>query len=516
MSASYARGADLLHACGLARFPFLKEPKSKFDSEQLPRHMQEDMQTTSAFPKWVPRDCLTAPPSGTYAEFARKGFADDYEVPLSLVGHGGTPQKPAPFDVRNNKFTRPQYSYIHMPFAKLPGFIARLHPDDRYLAFLLTEDAQTVHAYFDIDGDFDKFPQMRGREEFFVSRFVEEIAKFFQRTFKRAMDLRGLLLLQASNEKKMSWHVHISTEAFSNVKQHKIFVQQFRAHLEAHLELELCVRDVETSTAKRVKAFHHVVDPAPYGANQNFRAPYNQKPGKNPLKPRKYYWYDDNRLYCQATPASDEIDVEVLFGAHPNLALPTRQGYVPLVMPAEADDKSQSRLLKRKSPSLTTAAAAGVKVEKSEGALTAAETAAVEQAMADELGSQVDFQELKRETDVYTGAQLIKGIARAGTSWCPHRTAANKAPYTHHSNRMRVQLEDGVRTFACFAPGCPKVYRPWKMDDEARRLLDPSAKRSSPVKLETVAEEEKQPALVRASPPPATTAFDNESDEEYW
>ena len=34
--------------------------------------------------------------------------------------------------------------------------------------------------------------------------------------------------------------------------------------------------------------------------------------------------------------------------------------------------------------------------------------------------------------------------------------------------------------------------------------------------LETVVEEEKQPALVRASPPPATTAFDNESDEEYW
>lgn len=512
MSAPYARGSELLQACGLARFPFLKEPKSKFESEHQPRHMQEDMQAGSPFPKWVPRDCLAAPPSGTYADFARQGFADDYEVPLSLVGHGGTPQKPAPLHVRNNKFTRPQYSYIHMPFAKLPGFIARLHPDDRYLAFLLTEDAQTVHAYFDIDGDFDKFPQMRGREEFFVSRFVEQVAKFFQRTFKRAMDLRGLLLLQASNDKKMSWHVHISTEAFSNVKQHKIFVQQFRAYLEAHLELELCVRDDATSTAKRVKAFHHVVDPAPYGANQNFRAPYNQKPGKNPLKPRKHYWYDDNRLHCLGAQASEEIDVEVLFGAHPNLALPTRPGYVPLVMPADADDKSQTRLLKRKGPAPTTAAHAGLRkhASESEGVLTAEDAAGVAKAVADELGSQVDFQELKRETDIYTGAQLIKGIARVGTSWCPHRTAANKAPYTHHSNRMRVQLEDGVRTFACFAPGCPKVYRPWKMNDDARRLLDPSIRCQSPVKAEALDE------LMRAAAAATMIPRDNESDEEYW
>ena len=221
-------------------------------------------------------------------------------------------------------------------------------------------------------------------------------------------------------------------------------------------------------------------------------------------------------MYCQATPASDEIDVEVLFRAHPNLALPTRQGYVPLVMPAEAEDKAQTRLLKRKVPSPTSAASALIglsnKAASEDGALTAEDTSAVREAVADALGSQVDFQELKREMDPYTGAYIIRGVARAKTSWCPHRTAVNKAPYTHHSNRMRVELEDGALTFACFAPGCPKVYRPWAMNDDARRLLDPSIPRPSPVKVEALDQ------LVRASPPPSTiaTPYDNESDQEYW
>jgi hypothetical protein len=82
MSESYTRGPELLQACALVRFPFLKQPKQRQAGEELPHHMQEDMLPSSAFPKWVPRDCLTAPPCATYAEFARQGFADDYEVPL--------------------------------------------------------------------------------------------------------------------------------------------------------------------------------------------------------------------------------------------------------------------------------------------------------------------------------------------------------------------------------------------------------------------------------------------------
>jgi hypothetical protein len=462
------RGTQLLHAWGVERFPLLKEPKKRVQGEEPARFMQAEF-ASSQYPKWAPRDVLE--PCATYAEFESKGY-HEMELPLSLVGHGGTQKRPAPAAVSSNRFTRPQYSYMHLPFGRLTEFIEKLHHEDRYLAFLLSEGAHKTHIYADIDADASVFPQMKEHEDEHIAEFVFQMATFFQLTFTRAMDLRGLLLLQASNEKKVSWHMHCQTEAFTEVKQLKAFMRAFRGYMEKQHEaskVKLCVL--------KEGCYAHVCDLAPFSSNQNFRAPWNQKPGKNPLLPRSFAWTEDNRLvFTAAREDPRTIDPEVLFRAHPNLALPTGKGYQFLEMPA---DRMQPQLtLKRKAT-----CSHGNRRQKSSrredtqaclSVLTGAETVQVQRLVAPDLGKGVAFDTIYRDVDIATGVPCIKGMCHVQTAHCPYRSRTSIAQYTHHSNRMRFQIEDGAKCYSCFAPDCRPVYVAWKVTEEDRRLIDPA------------------------------------------
>lgn len=465
--------------------------------------MREDM-ASATYPQWAPRDCLQSP-SSSYLEFQQKGF-DSYEVALSLVGNDAT--------VQQNPFARKNYSFLHMPFAKLAGFLTRLHPEDRFLAFVLTEDAAPVHLYFDLDGAFLKFPQMLNREEEHLSEFMAALACFFERCFGRTMDLSGLLLLQASSAVKMSWHIHISSEAFCRMQQLKLFVQKFQMYLEEvhaamHDEAEaeasdtadpspaplhLCCLDLtapstSSSSQRRrlgVASYHHIVDAAPYSSTQNLRAPYNQKPGKTPLRVRHHAWDGNGRLLF--TPAADTprlaadpvIDPNVLFKAHPTLAQPTKVGYAYLSMNVDESAAKRKQSLKRKvdtdassGRADATNSAAAARSSAVIEHLTDAEVLALKQLLTAELGPHVDFDGVSRELDVETQTWAIKGTTRAGTAYCPHRSSIVRSPYTHQSNRLRFRISEGTQSFWCWSNGCRPVHVPWQLDDLARQLLHP-------------------------------------------
>ncbi len=119
-------------------------------------------------------------------------------------------------------------------------------------------------------------------------------------------------------------------------------MEAFRKYIEKNHE----TAKVKLSVHKDDGSYVHFCDLAPFGSNQNFRAPWNQKPGKNPLLPRSFDWVDNRLVFTAATVDPRVINAETLFRAHPNLALPTKQGYNFLEMP---EDPDQSKIvLKRK------------------------------------------------------------------------------------------------------------------------------------------------------------------------
>ncbi len=113
-------------------------------------------------------------------------------------------------------------------------------------------------------------------------------------------------------------------------------------------------------------------------------------------------------------------------------------------------------------------------LQEGETSLTSAECASVKEILAKELGNRVAFYNICRSTDFKSGVPCIKGSCYVETAYCPHRSQGKQNPYTHHSNRMKFQIEDGVKSFFCFAKDCRSVYLAWKTDDTARKLIDPT------------------------------------------
>ena len=86
-------------------------------------------------------------------------------LPLSLVGHGVSAKHPAPAAIASNRFTRAQYSYIHMPVKELASFLQHMHPEDRFVAFLLYKGVYKTHIYADLDANISVFSFMKGCED---------------------------------------------------------------------------------------------------------------------------------------------------------------------------------------------------------------------------------------------------------------------------------------------------------------------------------------------------------------
>lgn len=477
---SHLDGISLFRRRQLVRFPFLVKSLKTSESNYL----QADCEDSTHYPFWAPRDVDRF--CGSYDEFIARGYGS-FHVPLSLVGHGGTKDKPAPVHVSSNKFTRPQYSYFHLPVEQLAEFVRELHPRDRFVAFLLSPEPRPVHIYFDIDASTKEFGTFAAQEEAHVAHFVSLLAAFFLHLFKRTMDLSGLLLLQASNDKKISWHVHVRTEAFVHVQELKEFVARFRVFIERDRKLQSAYQLVllEGSTPL------HVLDLAPFGSNQNFRCPYNQKPGKNPLRPRAFCWDTDTdalQFTADKDAETSEVCMEVLFNAHPNLALPGAPDYVLLTIPL---DPTQTKMTAQRSKRKQTASGessamisigsghrAATLSEKFPSSsvsrvLSSRETAAVKEAVAKHLGSGVQFDELTRVSRA-GHPSVILGTCSERTANCPFRNRERPLLAKQHKrNRMRFELSRGEMVFKCFDPECLRVTAEWSTTEAHAHLLDP-------------------------------------------
>jgi hypothetical protein len=352
-------------------------------------HLQQDM-NNERFPKWAPRDCwyieeakdrlhlvsdpqlliqpaAAAASSSTIAianltalqRFSAIGF-DHYQIAISLVGSGDT----AAPDVLANKFVRAGYSYVHLSFRQLVSHLERLRPEDRFLTYIVPANTP-VHLYFDLDGDFGLFEHLKSQHEGeVIQSFLWYLSRYFLLYFARNIDLSGLLLLQATSHKKVSWHVHVTSEAFQSNNHLKLFVESFIDYVKSHkFGVMHATTDTRTSrhlgTQPELAIGSHPVDmdtekdpstnnwqPLPmcvkgvgdatvcmidhrvYNGNQNFRCPYNKKPGGVPLLPRDFHLQDDGQVNLAAvTPSAGIICERTLFRAHPALALPDSLEY---------------------------------------------------------------------------------------------------------------------------------------------------------------------------------------------
>lgn len=321
----FIRGDALMSTWKLQRFSFLMPKLGR------PGLLQDQ---SEVYPSWAPNHCLL--PSSTLTEFQEHGY-DAFEVALSLVGGR-----------QDNAFARSTDSFLHMPFKRLEEFIAHLHPQDRFLAYPLA-DVCPVHMYFALDADFEVFPHLRSKEEGCLHRFVHELSTFFRQQYSRPIDTHGMLLLQASSSHKMSWRLHLPGEAFENMHHQLRFVHMLRESLEHQQEVqdgeeEAAADDDDEDDAVECPAatsitptlcvigtgqgggWSHVVDASSYNSSQILQAPYNQKPCQPPLVPRPHRWDQDGRLSVirpsSSAQRSDQVGLEVLFRAHPLLALP--------------------------------------------------------------------------------------------------------------------------------------------------------------------------------------------------
>lgn len=504
----------MLRRFQLERFVFLVDKKGS----ESRRYMLQDaipLPSSRHSIKWAPRDCTHA--SSSYADFHRHGF-DAYEVALSLVGYSG------PKTNKYGSFARPQYTYVHMPFNLLAQFLTQLHPDDRFFAYIMTEATAPIHMYFDLDADLDKFPHLRGKDEECIRVFLATLRSFFRSCFHREINASGLLLLQATSSSKLSWHLHIHTEAFRDMQQHRMFVQQFRDWLEERQEqmdadaeaapdgelaaaraapfsLPLC-RFQSSSSHSQEGIWLHIVDHAPYSKNQNLRAPYNRKPGKTALQVRKHEWDEQGELHVlplHEGPAVDTVDPDVLFRAHPSLAQPSKPGYVHLTLApqqtakrgrkrqqASNDEEEReaqhssgqtvSRTHSLSEPNKKKKKTAAAHAQNQDGeriALSSSEILAVKVALTPHLGAAIEFDEVYRW--ISGESELIKGITKSGTSDCPRlRTYhPDRSMGKHRSNRMCFELGMGWQKFHCFDADCQRhdVRVSWSVDEDALKLL---------------------------------------------
>lgn len=424
--------------------------------------------------KWAPRDAL-AHPSTTLAEWRSHGYGS-YEMLLSLIG-ANVDQKAL---LGANKFVRfGGYSYLHLSFDRFVQVLRRLHPVDRIFCYMIPLGVP-VHMYFDIDGDFSQFPDVIRQDEACLNAFLAEVRELFRLLFGRELDCSRLTLLQATSSTKLSWHLHVPSEAFRDVHHHKRFVERLNARLIER-------KGAAPATFLLNSTDKSLVDPAPYMSNQNFRAPYCCKPGKTALLPRTYVpsmFAESGVIQLEEAKPADclhaNIDEELLWRCHPALAQPGA-GYTYLEVEATTKGK------KRKADALTTdnrarkltgaldaATAARTSTSRKEPKeaisgscrpLTSPEEEVVKAALRVHLGDAVEFDEATWYKSRYGREVCVKGVCTAATARC--LTAGR----VHARNRMTFQLEaSGTIVLRCFKCHSPQRFD-WILNEKERALM---------------------------------------------
>lgn len=403
--------------------------------------------------KWAPRDSMDHA-CASMEEWLSHGYGD-FHVPLSLIGYGS--DKPDFAAVRKvNSFVTGGFTYLHMAFSQLASFIQRLHPSDRFLCYLIPSGVP-VHMYFDLDGDFARFPHLVGREEQCLNEFLKEVRLAFLEEFKRPLDSSRLVLLEATSAVKMSWHVHVQSEAFRDVYHLQAFVKCLNRRLErkaASGDASLLIHEGRT-----------LVDHVPYMANQNFRAPYNRKPTKTTLMPRCFR-LEEGRIVLLPTAIEEVIDQELLWRCHPALAQPSGgYTYLQLQLPDAASKK------RRRTDVLTTDNRAMKMKKRGDGMLkakTMCKTVKVHHALpgsvrpltSDEwdLVTRVLQTDLGATAGVYDatwyrtigGEVCVQGTCIKASACCLSQRKLLGSDYIHKSNSMSFSLSSRVKSYRCF------------------------------------------------------------------
>jgi hypothetical protein len=505
----YARGESLLLAHGVQRYRYLlgrsteevwlarqkikaKEGRGAVDESRDPRPPAGVVHPSCLMPlyidpasslKWAPRDALEQVCT-TLAAWRSHGYGS-YELLFSLIGGDKTQVAMR----QQNKFIWVNYSYLHLSFDRFVKVLRQLDPYDRLFCFMIPTGVP-VHMYFDIDGDFGQFPYLIDQDEACLDEFLQEVRALFQELFGRDMDCSGLTLLQATSATKLSWHLHVQSEAFRDIVHMKRFVLRLNEKLKSK---------ANTLLHRNGKS---LVDPAPYMANQNFRAPYCCKPGKMALLPRGFSrgaLNTEGRIKLKpaalASHLHANIDEELVWRCHPALAQPG-VGYQYLELEPLEDAKKGKRKAPSPEQAMTTSnrarklhlhgdaatgsssdrantslEAKGIAVAGSARSLSLQEDELVKAALAPHLGAgaQLDsctwYQDLRAHRSV-----VIRGACSPGTANCLTRSTASGSPVIHRSNRMFFTLRAAtsrmtIRCSQCDAQAAAPHQFSWAMSE---------------------------------------------------
>jgi hypothetical protein len=121
-----------------------------------------------------------------------------------------------------------------LPVHGISDYVNALAQQDRCLAYVLP-CALPVHLYLEVDADRHAWSQptrdhpQSTSEEHYIEALMCELNIYFESHdgFKRPLDMSGLLLLQGSSSTRITWRVHITSEAFQDAHQHQLFVRSF-------------------------------------------------------------------------------------------------------------------------------------------------------------------------------------------------------------------------------------------------------------------------------------------------
>jgi hypothetical protein len=217
-------------------------------------------------PNWLDLTQLTATPTpcATFEQMLREN--PDHIVPVALLGMDQSWLREQQHALRKRvpnakerhrtiagrirktqSFHRLTPSYLAGPFRTLVhGVFEKLALEDRNLAALVLPNLP-VHYYAVLKGKFawSLEPDVDTRAP---AEFTEAFAVYFSQRFGRAPDLRGMHWEHACHARKLSLHVHVSTEAFASHADLQAFAKAFQTFLRARsssIEASYVCRRVE-------------------------------------------------------------------------------------------------------------------------------------------------------------------------------------------------------------------------------------------------------------------------------
>ncbi len=261
----------------------------------------------------IPSTCIT------FHEL--RGKYGHYHIPVALLGFTTPAKKPRIF----NPFAIKSYSYITVTFHQLFFLFDSLREEDRFLCTMVLPN-MPVHFYFDIDGTSS---HLLNNDLACAQELVDTFSDFFQSQFHRLPDLSGMHWETASNDKKISLHCHIGSEALINLEHMKLFCKRYEQYLKDHSDpttlLLRSYRDLNTgaitldpTTSKPV--YDHALDFSVYSNNRVFRLCGNRKPDGPLLRYVSFHLQLPNGSYTDDLPLTCH---ELLWRGMPNYALPS-------------------------------------------------------------------------------------------------------------------------------------------------------------------------------------------------